>query len=113
MSALLHDIRDCHRSKLRAALLRAVPEETHDSIWHVSRALDDASHSVLREMPRRARVISLLYVAALDARRSDAARERRWRRFIGALDAFASETHPLVLRRLVYENADLTNVTAS
>lgn len=107
MSAMLHEVRDCSRSKLHAALLRAVPSEALESIWRVTRALDDASRSVPREMPRRARAISLLYIAALDPARTEAVHARRWRRFFTALDAFANETHSLVLRRLVHENADL------
>lgn len=113
MSAMLHEIRDCPRSKLRAQLVRAVPAESHESIWRITRALDDASHSVTREMPRRARVIELLYISALDARRNENVRQRRWRRFFSALDAFANETHSLVLRRLVHENEDLVFAIAS
>lgn len=107
MSTTLHKIRDHTRAHLRATLLHAVPAEALESVWRVTRALDDASRSLPHEMPRRARAISLLYIAALDPTKIATARDRRWRRFFIALDAFANDTHSLVLRRLVHENADL------
>ena len=107
MTAMLHTIRDCPQSKLRATLMRAVPQEARESVWRINRALDDAARSTPHEMPRRARVISLLYIDALNPTREHGRREVRWRRFFSALDEFANESHSLVLRRLAHENADL------
>lgn len=107
MSALPHAVRDCARTRLRASLMRAVPSDAYESVWRMTRALDDASRSVPREMPRRARAIELLYIDALNPARDECARERRWRRFFRSLDTFANETHSLVLRRIAHENADM------
>jgi hypothetical protein len=107
MSAVVYTIRERRRSGLRARLLGAVPVEALESVRRVTALLDDASRSLPREMPRRARAIALLYIDALNPSRGDHARERRWRRFIVALEAFADESHSLLLRALVRENADL------
>lgn len=56
---------------------------------------------------RRIRTLFLLCVDALNARRGEAARALRWRRFIGALAPLARETQSPALLRIVGENIDL------
>ncbi len=56
---------------------------------------------------RRARLISLLCLDALNGRRSEAGRAMRWRRFLGVLEPFAKETGSPALLKLVAENRDL------
>jgi len=109
MSAMMHPIRECPRSKLHTKLFAAVPVEARESAWRITRALDHASRSVTREMPRRANVIGLLYIDALNPERDEQRRERRWKRFFAALTPFANETHSLELRRIAHENADLAS----
>jgi hypothetical protein len=107
MSAMMHTLRECPRSELHAKLFASVPVEARESVWRITRALDNASRSVAQEMPRRANVIGLLYLDALNPTRDEERRERRWRRFFSALTPFANDTHSLELRRIVYENTDL------
>lgn len=94
--------------RLSARLKLALPTE----VEHVSRRLcaqihDAATRSAAWTTRRRARLLSLLCVDALNPNRPEPSRTLHWRRLIVALAPFARETRSLPLRQLVLENADL------
>ncbi len=73
----------------------------------ISMQLLEATPKGSERMWRRARILFLLSVDALNGERPEPSRFARWRRFIKALAPFADETKSPALRRIVAENADL------
>lgn len=94
-------------SRLVALLVQRLRGDAIAASRRISMQLLEATPSGSEPMWRRARVLFLLSIDALNADRAEAARSMRWRRFIAALAPFASETKSPQLSHLVSENADL------
>lgn len=94
-------------TSLRSRLLSNVSPDTVAASRRVCLQLLEAALERDDAMRRRARLIALLFVDALNADRSEPRRTMRWQRFISALAVFASDTQSPPLLRLAAENADL------
>ena len=94
-------------STLLSHLAERLTEEAILASRRFSMHLLEAAPRGPEQLRRRARLLLLLMVDALNAHRPEQARIERWRRFINELAPFAEETKSPALRWLVAENADL------
>lgn len=91
-------------TRLQQLLLLRAPVEALASWRELHNALHDATR-YQQEQHRNVVFVLSLYADALIVRGDSSTRERRWHRFINALNALRVDA-PLV-RTLLYENADL------
>jgi hypothetical protein len=102
MTASSHDLR------LRTRLEFALPADAEPVSRRICAQISEAAtRSAAWPTRRRARLLSLLCIDALNPNRPEPARRLRWRRLIATLAPFARETRSMPLRQLVFENADL------
>ena len=96
-------------SKLLSHLAERLSEEAILVSRRFSIHLLAAAPHGSEQLRRRARLLLLLMLDALNAHRPEPARIERWRRFINELAPFAEETKSPALRWIVAENADLVD----
>ena len=93
--------------ELPERLLSRIPPEAREMVRHAGIDLIESTLYSSAQTQRMARVILLMFIDALNDKRSTGSRQRRWSRFVRKLALFAPSTHSPVLARIVRENTDL------
>ena len=84
----------------------AIPAEAHAVLESVARSVRGPSWSAPKAR-RRARLVTMLCAAALDATQSERSRQMRWRRLVRVLASTVEAASSPTLARIVSENLDL------